>query len=426
MLRNQNKPALTVGLVALLLPFWASAQTGQGAVPETPPAPAGDVRPRLWAATARFVYADDRALDKIRPLLLKTIDSSSVAGFGEGLKRAVAVEEKAAPKQAHLLKFRGIFEQLSTGKQQKAAPADLARKISDALLENKTTAEKAARQANPAFAQLQTTLQRLVSGAATTVAAPAAAATSAAPPVASEPVAQQPAASGEPPAAPERQAAPATSPWTWAALALSVLSLLVALFKGKNSKVDRGSGAGSERPAAAPSDAAFTNEQFKELRKEVRKELERAINNQPPAAPVPAVTVAAPPLAAPVEAAVMVAPEPVPAPAPPPPPRIVFANQQPIDGLFQRDMLAGAPASYTIFELTIDERSPDQARFGVTRNPAGHAGFIGSHHTILGGACTYSFPQGSVTRIVTDVPGLAQRTAAGDWQISQKAQIRFE
>ena len=73
-------------------------------MPETPPAPAGDVRPRLWAATARFVYADDRALDKIRPLLLKTIDSSSVAGFGEGLKRAVAVEEKAAPKQAAVKK----------------------------------------------------------------------------------------------------------------------------------------------------------------------------------------------------------------------------------------------------------------------------------------------------------------------------------
>ena len=424
MLRNQNKPALTVGLAALLLPFWASAQTGQGAVPETPPAPAGDVRPRLWAATARFVYADDRALDKIRPLLLKTIDSSSVAGFGEGLKRAVAVEEKAAPKQAHLLKFRGIFEQLSTGKQQKAAPADLARKISDALLENKTTAEKAARQANPAFAQLQKALRQLASPAATIVAAPATAATTASPP-ATEPVAEQPVAFGEPPAAPTRQAAPATSPWTWAALALSVLSLLVALFKGKNSKADRGPGAGSERPAAAPSDAAFTNEQFKELRKEVRKELERAINNQPPVAPVPAATVAAPPLAAPVEAAAPVAAESTSAPAPPPP-RIVFANQQPIDGLFQRDSLAGAPASYTIFELTIDERSPDQARFGVTRNPAGHAGFIGSHHTILGGACTYSFPQGSVTRIVTDVPGTAQRTAAGDWQISQKAQIRFE
>ena len=425
MLRNQNKPALTVGLVALLLPFWASAQTGQGAVPATPPAPAGDVRPRLWAATARFVYADDRALGKIRPLLLKTIDSSSVAGFGEGLKRAVAVEEKAAPKQAHLLKFRGIFEQLSTGKQQKAAPADLARKISDALLENKTTAEKAARQANSAFAHLQMTLQQLASPAAT-VAAPAAAATGAVSPLAPEPAAQELAASGEPPAAPVRPGAPATSPWTWAALGLSLLSLLVAFFKGKNSKVDRGSGAGSERLAAASSDAPFTSEQRSELRKEVRKELERAINNQPPVAPVPAAPVAAPPLAAAVEAAAPVAAESTSAPAPPPPPRIVFANQQPIDGRFQRDSLAGAPASYTIFELTIDERSPDQARFGVTRNPAGHAGFIGSHHTILGGACTYSFPQGRVTRIVTDVPGTAQRTAAGDWQISQKAQIRFE
>jgi hypothetical protein len=106
--------------------------------------------------------------------------------------------------------------------------------------------------------------------------------------------------------------------------------------------------------------------------------------------------------------------------------RTLYANQQPIDGLFQRNSLAEAPASYTIFELITSADAPDQARFVVTGNPAGHAGYIGSHVNILGGACEYPFPKGSVSRIVTDEPGVAQRTASGDWQISHKARIHFE
>jgi hypothetical protein len=109
-----------------------------------------------------------------------------------------------------------------------------------------------------------------------------------------------------------------------------------------------------------------------------------------------------------------------------PPTRTLYANQQPIDGFFKRDMLAEAPASYTIFELTTGASAPDQAQFSVTSNSAGHAGYIGSHQNILGGACEYPFPKGSVSRIITDAPGQAQRTASGDWQITRKAQVHFE
>ena len=159
-----------------------------------------------------------------------------------------------------------------------------------------------------------------------------------------------------------------------------------------------------------------------------------------PTAPVPAPA----PVAA--EPAKPVAPEPTSAATPAPaddfftvnypvdatpapaagPTRTRYANQQPLNGEFQRNSLADAPASYTIFELTSTEASPDQAQFVVTGNPAGHAGYIGSHQNILSGACTYSYPKGSVSRIITEVPGTAQRTPGGDWQITQKAQIRFE
>ena len=108
------------------------------------------------------------------------------------------------------------------------------------------------------------------------------------------------------------------------------------------------------------------------------------------------------------------------------PTRTLYANQQPIDGVFKRDMIAEAPASYTIFELITGASTPDQAQFVVTSNAAGHAGYIGSHQNILGGACEYPFPKGSVSRIVTDTPGQAQRTASGDWQITRKAQVHFE
>ena len=376
----------------------------------------------MWAATARFVYADDQTLNKVLPQLVQTIDSSSVKKFGASLQRAIETEQMVTPKQEHLRKFQGIFKQLSTGKKQKASPVDLAKGIEDALLENKSSAEKAARIANPAFSSLLKTLQRLANPA-TSEAAPVTVPPTTAPPSQAKPATQLPAANSEEPPAVSNEIIPATSLWTWIALVLSVLSLMVAFFKGQNAKTNYPAGTGSAIPSSSKNEVAFSDEQFKEIRKEVRKEIERAMNNLLAAAPR-AVAIEELPPAVPVPVSIS-APAPVEV-TPPPLLRTLYANQQPIDGLFQRNSLAGAPASYTIFELTVDERSPDQARYVVTRNPAGHAGFIGSHHTILGGACTYPFPQGNVTRIVTEVPGLAQRTASGDWQVSQKAHIRFE
>jgi hypothetical protein len=169
-----------------------------------------------------------------------------------------------------------------------------------------------------------------------------------------------------------------------------------------------------------------------------------------PSKPAPAPAPAPAPVAAPVPAPAPPAASPAPAepaavseddnffdenypvdtaaapPAAAPTTRTLYANQQPIDGIFKRDMLAEAPASYTIYELITGASTPDQAQFVVTSNAAGHAGYIGSHQNILGGACEYPFPKGSVSRTITDTPGQAQRTASGDWQITRKAQVHFE
>ena len=251
---------------------------------------------------------------------------------------------------------------------------------------------------------------------------------------------------------------------SWVALALSIISLLVSFFKGSS----RGRHRHSHSHSSTPSLTSLTDEMRAEVRTMVQREVGKLPGARPapdapakPASPAPV----APPKNAPAKAA---APTSTPAPAsaesaaslPPPAPeptvpaapeaedfftihypvhtepvapplasptRTLYANQQPIDGIFKRDMLGEAPASYTIFELiTGGASASDQAQFVVTSNPSGHAGYIGSHQNILSGACDYPFPKGSVSRIITDAPGQAQRTAAGDWQITRKAQVHFE
>lgn len=231
---------------------------------------------------------------------------------------------------------------------------------------------------------------------------------------------------------------------TYLALALSIISLLVSLLKSRSRSGHR------HHSHSAPALSTLTDE----MRTEIRTMLQREVGKLPGARPAPdaptkpaqsvkttlakaaapqpaPVAAPAPPVAspAPAEPAPLMAESPVsyqPAPVAAPATRTLYANQQPIDGFFKRDMLAEAPASYSIFELTMAADAPDQAQFVVASNSAGHAGFIGSHQNILGGACEYPFPKGSVSRIVTDAPGQAQRTAGGDWQITRKAQVHFE
>jgi hypothetical protein len=423
----------------------------------------------MWAATARFVYADDPALATLRPQLRQTIDSSSVKAFGRHLEDAVKLESKSLPQLKHVLKFQGDFKTISARNEQ---PGALATSIANRLRDNKPE-----RQNQAAFGQLRQTLHALADPNAPVAAATAPASTT---DTTTEPMAssaEATAATTSSPASAFTTTSTPSSPmltWVpWVALALSIVSLLVSLFKSNGSR---------HKHRSHGSSASTLTNLTEEMRTEVHLIVQREVSKkmtgarpasdtparpQAPAAPAKNAPVATPkggppqpaqpktPNAAP-EAVQPPTPEDAPTPpaepaaatstaddelfninyltqeeavAPPPvapATRTLYANQQPIDSIFQRNMLAEAPASYTIFELTTAADAPDQARFVVTGNPAGHAGYIGSHVNILGGACEYPFPKGSVSRIVTDVPGVAQRTAAGDWQISKKAQIHFE
>lgn len=471
MLRSPTKRVFFLSGLALasLLSLPVGAQNPTVA-PAGTNVPVPDVRARMWAATARFVYGDDPALASLRPQLRQTIDSGSVKAFGRHLEDAVRLENKSLPKLQHVLKFQGDFKTISARNEQ---PAALASTIANQLRDNKPE-----RQTQAAFVQLRRTLNALAdpnAPAPTATPAPASAADTAAEPAA---LPSAPAASPSPTG--DFTTSTTSSPmltWVpWVALALSIVSLLVSLFKGNSSKHRHRS------HSTSPSTLTSLTEEMKTevhliVQREVGKKLAgtRSVSDAPatrqpapapislaknaPAAPAKAAqpkpvqprateTVPPPPVAqAPATAAsatteAVAAPtteddelfninyltqeEPVAAPPAAPATRTLYANQQPIDGLFQRNSLAEAPASYTIFELITSADAPDQARFVVTGNPAGHAGYIGSHVNILGGACDYPFPKGSVSRIVTDEPGVAQRTANGDWQISRKAQIHFE
>lgn len=463
MLRNPVKLGVILGGLALAslpnLPAWAQNPTVANPATNLPPA---DVRARMWAATARYVYGDDPALASLRPQLRQTIDSGSVKSFGRHLEEAVKLENKSLPQLEHVLKFQGDFKTISAKNEQ---PGALATSIANRLRDNKPE-----RQNQAAFGQLRQTLHALADPNAPVAAPVTAEATTL--PAGSDTIAEPASQTGTTIVqAPAKDFTITSTPpnpmLTYLALALSVISLLVSLLKGNSKKRHR-----HHDSAASPSLASLTDE----MRAEVRTIVQREVSNKVPGArpaptpaakPQAAATVAAPQPTPPATAKVA-PPQPAPAPSKAPTPtaaapmpaqpvavvpkededlfdikyptdnepvatpataaptRTLYANQQPIDGIFQRNMLAEAPASYTIFELTTAADTPDQAQFVVTGNPAGHAGYIGSHVNILGGACEYPFPKGSVSRIVTDAPGVAQRTAGGDWQISKKAQIHFE
>lgn len=474
MLRSPIKRGLYLSGLALasLLSLPAGAQNPTVA-PAGSNVPAPDVRARMWAATARFVYGDDPALTTLRPQLRQTIDSGSVKSFGRHLEDAVKLENKSLPKQEHVMKFQGAFKTISAKNE---APSQLASSIISRLLENKPE-----RQTQASFVQLRRALNALADPNAPALAPASTPAPTSAADTVAEPAASAATATAIPSPTGDYTTSTISSPmltWVpWVALALSIVSLLVSLFKGNSSKRRHHS-----HSSSAPALTSLTEE----MRAEVRTIVQREVSNKVPGArPAPDAPAAKQPAPAQSSAPISLAkntpakavqakpvqpkaPETVPAPPVPPAPaaasptptepvapaateddelfninyitnnelvaaapaapatRTLYANQQPIDGLFQRNSLAEAPASYTIFELITSADAPDQARFVVTGNPAGHAGYIGSHVNILGGACEYPFPKGSVSRIVTDEPGVAQRTASGDWQISRKAQIHFE
>ena len=488
MLRNPNKRAGSPTRLPRgwghFLAAWALGGAlagpvlGQSKVPLAPrlpdAAPAApsmaDLRASLWAATARFVYADDPVLAQARTELEQTIDDASLKAFGRSLDDAVRVEQRLAPGQNHVLKLQGIFKEIQAQNLPANDLTGLATAIRGWLESNPDRMSNPARKQQLAAFEAQLSQLAAAGGAP----GPGAAASPTSSAATSRP---SPALDGGPPTAdaatgatsPAPEAAPVASPFTSPAapagathsplpmisLILSALSLLGVLYL----LLTRNQAAvpairDVPEPPAPPrqkADAEFSPQQYAELEKLVERKMAALSPRQPVNQPTkrpsasqplprkqsPALAVPAPSLASVTEGAAPLTPAPgapeaptvvelAPVVAPAPRLRTIYVNQQPLAGAFRRDNLADAPASYTIFEITVDEQqAPDQGTFVVTRNEAAHGGYIGSHHSILEPACVYLYPQGPVSRIITDVPGTVQRQPSGDWQIGHKAQIHF-
>ncbi|SNR76031.1 hypothetical protein [Hymenobacter mucosus] len=97
----------------------------------------------------------------------------------------------------------------------------------------------------------------------------------------------------------------------------------------------------------------------------------------------------------------------------------------PVNGTFNEYDFSDEPQHDSIYEIHLDPQWPELATFSVTSNPAVHAYAIQSAQYSLREACKYQQPAGPVTRIVTEEEGVL-RKMAGNWQIEQKAAIRFE
>ena len=256
-------------------------------------------RAQMWAATARFVYADDPALTNLREDLELTIDDASLRTISRGLDEAVGIEKKQRPGKSHVLTFQGIFKQVQALKPT-SLPL-LAQAIRQRLEANQERMDDPARRQQ--LARLATQLNQFAVVAATDVAAGTAAADL---PTANDPGAealnQATAADAGPPstetqsadlvpASPAPPAAPvaaASSSLPMISLILSVLSLLgvLYLFLTRNRTAEP---TGRPEPAPVPdrrksAEPQLSTNQLQELQRMVQKEVAAQLQGaRPPA-----------------------------------------------------------------------------------------------------------------------------------------------
>ena len=415
------------------------AAHGQGTASAATVAGAASPRAAIWAATADYVYKDDHDLAKIQPELLKTIKSSSVQAFNHSIDDAVVLENKQLPGQKHLLKFQELVKTIQAQSLDPNDPAALAKAIVGKLDDNKE------RMAKPARAQQLAVLSQRLTQLAAGVAPAALAATAAPQPAGAGPAVPDPvpvdtlavsetATAAAPmaatPAVPVGSGAPA---WvSWLALVLSGLSFtgMMLLFRKQNQP------AAVAAPALPPAPPERTSRQsskkeptvsWDEMRKFVERQMDERLN--PAVAPATA-SVAKPSLTAPAPAP-PVAPEPdefeamlAPLPAPGPRQRTQYANEAPFNNSFPARALSDQPGTYSMFAIVSSEQQPEQGSFAVTGNLASH---VRDHRSVLEPVCEYvgGYPLGSESRVITVEPGHVRRRG-DDWEVVQRAKVRFE
>ncbi|WP_216688203.1 hypothetical protein [Hymenobacter siberiensis] len=402
--------------------FGTGAAQGQGRPSEAKAAAStvtASSRAAIWAATAEYVYKDDRDLNKIQPDLLKTIKNSSVVAFNHSIDEAVMLENKQLAGQKRLLKFQELVKTIQAQPLDPNDPAVLVKAIVGKLDDNKE------RMADPARAQqlelLTQRLNQLANGAVPTV--PAAAALSQ--PAADNPMNQVAASSNVPAAnesvalvvAPVSAPAPPTNSLLWLALGLAGLGLLgIALLWNKlgNTREEIATLRRTlevSSPKATGGNGTSPAGMTAAIKQEITRQIEQRVAEK--------------------QAKVAVAPLPLPpvvaalAPAAPTPClRAQYANEAPFNNSFPARALSDQPGTYSMFLIESSEQQPEQGTFAVTGNLASH---VRDHRSVLEPVCEYvsGYPLGSEARVITVEPGMVRRRG-DDWEVVQRAKVRFE
>lgn len=395
----------------------------------------------IWAATAKYVFTSDPDLKPILPKLSLITDAKTVEKFRQELNKAVALEGKKN-KDSHVFMFQTkvfnpIYEQklgdanslvmaaqealLKTHPERKNDPEYIAFVNQINGLAN--TGRAAAKSTAPEGTYAETTANAasLVPAGGPSVPDPAPAEVSAAPESAT--------VAAPLVAVPAVQTGSGAPAWvSWLALILSGLSFagMMLLFRKQNQPV---AAPVPTLPPAQPERATRQssrkepNVSWDEMRKYVERQMDERLN---PAAPsissVAPPRVPAPPQLDEVET--MLAPLPSPASAPGPRQRTQYANEAPFNNSFPARALSDQPGTYSMFAIVSSEQQPDQGTFAVTGNLASH---VRDHRSVLEPVCEYvgGYPLGSESRVITVEPGTVRRRG-DDWEVVQRAKVRFE
>ena len=401
----------------------------------------------IWAATADYVFAADPDLKPLLSKLSPVTSAGTVEKFRQELNKAVPLEGRTN-RDSHVFMFQTkVFNPIQ--KQGLANANALVTAIKMALLDTHPE-----RKNDPKYQSFVSRIEGLANNGAAAANAGAIAGASpealandvnqslAAGPAVPDPVPTDDLAATETTtetaplaAAPVSSGAPA---WvSWLALVLSGLSFvgMVLLFRKQNQP------AAVAAPALPPVPPERINRQssrkeptvsWDEMRKFVERQLDERLN--PAVAPVAKlatklaptapVSAPAPPVAPePDEFEAMLAPLPL-APAPAPRLRQQFVDEAPFNNGFPARALRDQPGSYSMFVIESSEQQSDQGSFAVTGNLASH---VRDHRSVLEPVCEYvgGYPLGSESRVITVEPGHVRRRG-DDWEVVQRAKVRFE
>ncbi len=362
----------------------------------------------VWYRTAEYIFQHDPKLHPIADKLVAKLNKNSLDSFRRSLEDATKAEGNPL-NDSHVFTFQSSFKEIQA--QQPASPSALISAIQASKLGTK-------RKEDPQF---QVLMQSLAPPAAAGAMPPAAPTTALAAGNSANTNSAAPAVAGA--AGPTAPAAPTPGWLLWLALGAAGLSLLgvavlwnkLANTREKLATLRRTVEVLSQKPAGSSTPPTLTNA----IKQEITRQMDQRVAEKQAKATV------APAALAPAEPApVMEVAAEAPAPAPTPRLRTQYVGEAPFNNIFPARALSDQPSTYSMFAIESSEQQPDQGTFAVTGNLASH---VRDHRTVLEPVCEYvgGSPLGSEQRVVTEQPGVVQRRG-NDWQVTQRAKVRFE